>query len=249
MNLPGHMDALISAVSAANPSTVVVMQSGTPVTMPWLSSVDALVQAWYGGNETGNAIADVLFGNVNPSAKLPLSFPKKLQDNPAFLSYRTERGRTLYGEDIYVGYRWYETLDMDVAFPFGHGLSYTSFELSDLKVVKKGEVLNVSVKVTNTGERDGAEVVQVYVSQKKPSIKRPKKELKGFAKVALKKGESKVVEVPIQVKYAASFWDEVRDAWIVEKDSYEVIVGDSSAAKGALSGGFEIEETSWWNGL
>lgn len=249
MNLPGHMDALISAVSAANPSTVVVMQSGTPVTMPWLSSVNALIQAWYGGNETGNAIADIIFGNVNPSAKLPLSFPKKLQDNPAFLNYRTERGRTLYGEDVYVGYRWYEMLDMDVAFPFGHGLSYTSFELSDLKVEKKDNVLNVSVKVTNVGDREGAEVVQVYVAQKKPSIRRPRKELKGFGKVVLKKGESRVVEVGIEVKYAASFWDEVRNSWIVEKDSYEVIVGDSSAGKGALKGSFEVEETSWWNGL
>jgi beta-glucosidase len=249
MNLPGHMDALISAVSAANPSTVVVMQSGTPVTMPWLSSVNALVHAWYGGNETGNAIADIIFGNVNPSAKLPLSFPKKLQDNPAFLNYRTERGRTLYGEDVYVGYRWYEMLDMDVAFPFGHGLSYTSFEFTDLKVEKKDNMLNISVNVTNTGDRDGAEVVQVYVAQKKPSIRRPKKELKGFSKVALKKGESKVVEVGTEMKYAASFWDEVRNAWIVEKDSYEVIVGHSSSGEGALKGSFEIEETSWWNGL
>lgn len=111
-SLPGHMDALISAVSAANPSTVVVMQSGTPIAMPWISSVNALVHAWYGGNETGNAIADILFGAVNPSAKLPLSFPKRIQDNPAFLNYRTERGRTLYGEDVYVGYRWYEMLDL-----------------------------------------------------------------------------------------------------------------------------------------
>lgn len=249
MDLPGHMNALISAVSAANPSTVVIMQSGTPVAMPWLSSVNALVHAWYGGNETGNAIADILFGNVNPSAKLPLSFPKRLQDNPAFLNYRTERGRTLYGEDIYMGYRWYEMLDMDVAFPFGHGLSYTSFELSDLKVAKKDEKLNVSVKVTNTGDREGAEVVQVYVSQKKPSIRRPKKELKGFTKVVVKEGESQVVEVPIDVKYAASFWDEVRNAWIIEKDSYEVIVGDSSSGLRALKESFEVEETSWWNGL
>ncbi len=217
--------------------------------MPWLSSVNALVQAWYGGNETGNAIADILFGNVNPSARLPLSFPNKLQDNPAFLNYRTERGRTLYGEDIYVGYRWYEMLDMDVAFPFGHGLSYTSFKFSDLKIVKTDEILNVSVKVTNTGERDGAEIVQFYVSQKNPSIRRPKKELKGFSKVLLKKGESRVVDVPLPVKYAASFWDEVRNAWIVEKDEYEVLVGNSSAAKGRLTGNFKVEETTWWNGL
>jgi beta-glucosidase len=243
------MDALISAVSAANPSTVVVMQSGTPVAMPWLSSVNALVHAWYGGNETGNAIADVLFGAVNPSAKLPLSFPKRIQDNPAFLSYKTERGRTLYSEDVYVGYRWYEMLDLPVLFPFGHGLSYTTFSFSELSVKKNDKVLDISVKVTNTGDIAGAEVVQVYVSQKNPSIKRPKKELKGFAKVFLEKGEAKVVNVPIEIKYAASFWDEIRDAWVVERDSYEVVIGNSSAGKRAVRGSFEVEKTNWWNGL
>lgn len=249
MSLPGHMDALISAVSAANPSTVVVMQSGTPVAMPWISSVKGLVQAWYGGNETGNAIADVLFGNVNPSAKLPLSFPKRLQDNPAFLNYRTERGRTFYGEDIYIGYRWYEMLDLPVLFPFGHGLSYTTFEISDLKVQKSDKEVNVSVKVRNTGSKSGAEVVQVYISQKNPSIRRPKKELKGFKKVFLEKGESKVVEVAIETKYATSFWDEIRNAWVSEMDTYEVIVGDSSEEVGAVKASFEVAKTSWWNGL
>lgn len=243
------MDALISAVSSANSNTVVVMQSGTPVGMPWISSVNGLVHAWYGGNETGNAIADVLFGNVNPSAKLPLSFPKRLQDNPAFLNYRTERGRTLYGEDVYVGYRWYEMLDLPALFPFGHGLSYSKFEFSGLEVEKAEELINVSVTVKNTGDREGAEVVQVYVAQKNPSINRPKKELKGFKKVWLKKGEEKVVKVPIQVKYAASFWDEVRDAWVVEKDTYDVLVGNTSAGEGALKGSFQVEKTSWWNGL
>ncbi|PVH80813.1 glycoside hydrolase family 3 protein [Cadophora sp. DSE1049] len=249
MSLPGHMDALVSAVAAANPSTVVVMQSGTPVAMPWISSVNALVHAWYGGNETGNAIADVLFGNVNPSAKLPLTFPIRLQDNPAFLNYRTERGRTLYGEDVYVGYRWYEQLELPVLFPFGHGLSYTTFSYSDLKVSKTDTDLKISVKVTNTGAIDGSEVVQVYVSQKDPSIRRPHKELKGFSKVALGKGESKVVEIPIALKYAASFWDEIREKWIVEKDDYEVIVGKSSQDKESLKAGFTVEKTSWWSGL
>lgn len=247
--LPGHMDALIAAVSAANPSTVVVMQSGTPVAMPWISSVNALIHAWYGGNETGNAIADVLFGNVNPSAKLPLSFPKRIQDNPAFLNYRTERGRTLYGEDVYVGYRWYEMLDLPVLFPFGHGLSYTQFSFSDLKVEKKGKILDISVKVKNIGDVAGAEVVQVYLNQKNPSVKRPKKELKGFTKVFLEKGEEKVIEVPIEIKYASSFWDEIRAAWVVEKDTYEVIVGNSSSEEGSLRGRYEIETTSWWNGI
>jgi len=243
------MDALITAVSKANPSTVVVVQSGTPVAMPWIASVNALIHAWYGGNETGNAIADILFGNVNPSAKLPLSFPKRIQDNPAFLNYKTERGRTLYGEDVYVGYRWYEMLELPVHFPFGHGLSYTTFEMSGLKVEKKEEMLVTSILVKNTGDIAGAEVVQVYVSQKNPSIKRPVKELKGFKKVFLEKGQEKVVEVPIEIKYAASFWDEIRDAWIMEKDTFEVIVANTSAGDRALRANFEINATSWWNGL
>ena len=268
MSLPGHMDALISAVAAANPSTVVIIQSGTPVAMPWAASVDGLLQAvsspppaqdylgiltgyqWYGGNETGNAIADILFGTVNPSAKLPLSFPVRLQDNPTFLNYRTERGRTLYGEDVYIGYRWYEMLDLPILFPFGHGLSYTSFKFSDLTLSKSDKDVKVSVKVTNAGDREGAEVVQVYVAQKNPSIRRPKKELKGFKKVFLEKGESKVVEVSIEVKYAACFWDEIRNAWVVEKDNYEVLVGGSSDVKsGLLKDEFAVEKTSWWNGL
>jgi beta-glucosidase len=207
-----------------------------------------MIHAWYGGNETGNAIADILFGNVNPSAKLPLSFPVRLQDNPAFLNYRTERGRTLYGEDVYVGYRWYEMLDLLTLFPFGHGLSYTTFEVADLKVEKTEKDLNVSVKVTNTGDIAGAEVVQVYVAQKKPSIRRPVKELKGFKKIFLEKGESKTVEVPIEVKYAASFWDEVRNAWIVEKDEYAVLVGTSSKEV-PLKKTFDVEKTFWWSGI
>ncbi|CAG8977350.1 hypothetical protein HYALB_00011365 [Hymenoscyphus albidus] len=248
MDLPGSTNALISAVIAANPSTVVVMQSGTPVEMPWASSVKGMIHAWYGGNETGNAIADVLFGNVNPSAKLPLSFPKRLQDNPAFLNYRTERGRTIYGEDIYVGYRYYEMLDLPTLFPFGHGLSYTTFDITDLSLTKDDMLLKLSVKVTNTGEVAGAEVVQVYISQKNPSIKRPKKELKGFRKVFLEKGESQNVQIDIETKYATSFWDEVRDSWICEKDTYEVLVG-STSAEIAQKGSFEVGETSWWKGL
>lgn len=203
----------------------------------------------YGGNETGNAIADVLFGNVNPSGKLPLSFPKRIQDNPAFLNYKTERGRTLYGEDVYVGYRWYEMLDLPVLFPFGHGLSYTSFSLSSLAVTKTDKLLIVEVEVANTGTIAGAEVVQVYVSQKDPTIRRPKKELKGFTKIFLQKGESRVVKVEVGFKYATSFWDEIRNAWVMEKDSFEVIVGTSSVDDNALKGNFKVETTSWWNGL
>lgn len=167
MDLPPGIDELIAAVVAANPNTVVVNQSGTPVTMPWAGKVGAIVQAWYGGNETGNAIADVLFGDRNPSGKLSLSWPIKVQDNPAFLNYRTEGGRTIYGEDVYVGYRFYEFLGREVLFPFGHGLSYTSFEFSGLAVTEKDGKLDVSVKVKNTGKTAGAEVVQVYVQPKR----------------------------------------------------------------------------------
>ena len=140
-------------------------------------------------------------------------------------------------------------LDLPVLFPFGHGLSYTTFKSSDLAIQKSDEELKVSVKVSNTGDVAGAEVVQVYLSQKKPSIKRPKKELKGFTKVFLEKGEDKVVDVVIETKYATSFWDEIREAWISEKDEYEAVVGGSSEEGGAVRGGFEVEKTSWWNGL
>ncbi len=184
----------------------------------------------------------MLFGTVNPSAKLPLSFPKRLQDNPAFLNYRTERGRALYGEDVYIGYRYYEQLELPVLFPFGHGLSYTTFSFSDLKVEKTDKELKVVVKISNTGSVAGAEVAEVYISQKNPSIRRPKKELKGFKKVFLEKGESKVVEVVIETKYATSFWDEIRNAWVSEKDTYEVIVGGNSEEIGAVKGSFEV----WW---
>lgn len=250
MNLPGQMDALISAIVRANPNTAVVMQSGTPVSMPWIEEIPALIQAWYGGNETGNAVTDVLFGDTNPSGKLPLGFPKRVQDNPAYLNYRSQRGRMLYGEDVYIGYRYYDALDKPVLFPFGHGLSYTTFSFSNLRMKKDAKDLSVIVNVKNTGKVAGTEVVQVYITQQNPSIMRPPKELKGFAKVFLEAGAVDDVEVKIETKYAASFWDESRKEWIMEKDRYEVIVSDSSTVTGkALIGYFEVEQNSWWIGL
>ncbi|RFU24391.1 hypothetical protein B7463_g11945, partial [Scytalidium lignicola] len=238
--------------AAANPNTVVVVQSGTPVSMPWASQVAGLLHAWYGGNETGNAIADALYGTINPSGKLTLSFPIQVEDNPAFLNYRSERGRVLYGEDVYVGYRFYEATKRATLFPFGHGLSYTRFQMSNLSVsVDAGSEsgkLNVTLDVENTGSRDGAEVVQVYISQRAPSVKRPMKELKGFVKVYLKAGEKRTVAVPgIDVRYATSFWDEAREMWICERDTFDVLVGESSAHT-PLKGSFEVGETRWWSG-
>ncbi|KAK9481563.1 glycoside hydrolase superfamily [Lipomyces starkeyi] len=250
MKLPGATDSLVDAVLHANPNTVVVLQSGTPVEMPWISKAKAIVEAWYGGNETGNAIADILFGDVNPSGRLPLSFPVKVQDNPAYLNYRSERGRTLYGEDIYIGYRYYEAVEKDVLFPFGHGLSYSTFEFSDLavKVDPESGTLTVKTNVTNVSGPAGSEVVQVYIHQHNPSIGRPRKELKGFSKVAVAAGESKTVEIVLEIKRATSFWDERENSWISEKDIYDVLVGASSADI-KLSAKFETEKTIWWNGL
>ncbi|KAK5939464.1 beta-glucosidase [Knufia obscura] len=250
MHLPPGSDDLIKAITAANPNTAVVIQSGTPVTMPWYHSTPSVLQAWYGGNETGNAIADVLFGDVNPSGKLPLSFPLRNEDNPAFLNYKSERNRALYGEDVYIGYRFYEKAKRDVLAPFGHGLSYTTFEMSDLKlnVDDTAGEMSVTVNVKNTGSHPGAEVIQVYVSQHTPSINRPPKELKGFTKVHLKKGESATATVKLSKKYATSFWDEGRDSWVSEKGKYTVLVGSSSADT-PLSGEFEVGKTMWWRGL
>lgn len=252
MDLPGRTDELISAVAAVNHRTVVVVQSGTPVTMPWAGAVSGLVQAWYGGNETGNAIADVLFGDVNPSGKLSLSFPVRVEDNPAYLNYRSERGRVLYGEDIYVGYRFYEATKKEVLWPFGWGLSYTAFELSDLDIAvyssDKLATVAVAVTVKNTGERDGSEVVQVYVSQRAPSINRPPKELKGFAKVSVPAGKSRVAQVHITRRYATSFWDETQSKWVEEAGLYDVLIGTSSVHT-PLKGTFEVHETSVWSGL
>ena len=248
MSLPGRLDELIAAVARANPRTVVVIQSGTPVGMPWIDRVPALLQAWYGGNECGNAIADVLFGDVNPSGKLPLSFPVRNKDNPAYLNFRSEGGRVLYGEDVYIGYRFYEAIDRAVAFPFGHGLSYTAFQISNFRTVHNGPSLDFSFDIKNSGSRFGAETVQIYISQTSPSIRRPVKELKGFRKVFLDPGAQASVSISILTKYATSYWDETRDMWISEKDTYIVRAGTSSATMVAQCS-FDTTVTEWWSGL
>ena len=248
MDLPPGSDDLIKAVLAANPNTAIVIQSGTPVTMLWLKDAPAVVQAWYGGNETGNAIADIVFGNLNPSGKLPLSFPLRNEDNPAFLNYKSERNRAIYGEDVYIGYRFYEKTNKEVAFPFGHGLSYTTFHITDLSVQDDDLDIIVSANVSNTGKVDGAEVVQVYFAQRNPSLNRPKKELKGFSKIFVKAGETERVQIIISKKYAVSFWDEARDAWVMEKDIFDVLVGNSSANT-PLKAPIAVRRTEWWRGL
>lgn len=256
MDLPPGSDELISRVLAANPNAVVVIQSGTPVTMPWAKDARAVVQAWFGGNECGNGIADVLYGDVNPSAKLPITFPRRLQDNPSYVNFRSERGRVLYGEDIYVGYRYFEKSDVAPAFPFGHGLSYTTFTRSDLRISttpegtrysESGEPITVSVTVTNTGSVPGAEIVQLWVIPPSTDVNRPVRELKAFQKVFLQPGESQTVHLAVEKKLATSWWDEQREQWISEKGRYEVSVTGTGTEE--LRGEFEVGKTRIWLGL
>jgi beta-glucosidase len=256
MDLPPGSDELISRVLEVNPNAVVVIQSGTPVTMPWANQARALVQAWFGGNECGNGIADVLYGDVNPSAKLPITFPRRLQDNPSYVNFRSERGRVLYGEDIYVGYRFFEKSDVTPAFPFGHGLSYTTFTRSDLQIntvpeqakyAESGEPITATVTVTNTGSIAGAEIVQLWIVPPKTDVNRPVRELKAFQKVFLQPGESKTVELVVEKKIATSWWDEQRGQWISEKGRYEVSVTGTGSEE--LRGEFEVGKTRFWLGL
>ncbi|KAK1451872.1 beta-glucosidase [Colletotrichum melonis] len=275
MALPPGTDELVAAVLAVNPNTAVVVQSGTPVSMPWIDQAGAVLHAWFGGNESGNGIADVLFGEVNPAGKLPLTMPRRVQDNPAALSFRSDNGRCLYSEDVYVGYRWYDTLDIEPLFPFGHGLSYTTFEVSDLEVsdasaqtnghangnntitVQEADSLTVRVKVANTGSRAGSEVVQVYVtpaartpltSTTRDTITRPKKEMKGFAKVTLEAGASATAEISLDVLRATSYWSEMEDCWRSDAGSYGILVGTSSRGE-FLEKTVKVEKSRSWKGL
>ena len=167
MELPQGQNELIEQVLKVNPNTVIVLNTGAPVRMPWVSNTPAMIQAWFGGQEMGEAIADVLFGIVNPSGKLPTTFPVRLQDNPAYINYPGENGRVHYGEGIFVGYRYYEYKDLEPLFPFGFGLSYTNFEYGNVVLsadqMNPGETLTASVNVMNAGEMKGKEIVQFYI--------------------------------------------------------------------------------------
>jgi beta-glucosidase len=229
MDLPGPQSELIRAVAAVNPNTIVVINAGAPVAMPWLETVPAVLEAFYPGQEGGNAIANILFGDVNPSGRLPMSFPHRISDNPAFLHYPGER-EVHYGEGLFVGYRYYDTKGVEPLFPFGYGLSYTTFEYSDLQIpaaVNAGEDVTVAVTVKNTGPTAGKETVQVYVSDKKSSLIRPEKELKAFQKIALEPGESQTVTLQLKPR-ALSFYKPAMKAWVAEPGTFEVMVGSSS---------------------
>ncbi|RAL00096.1 beta-glucosidase H [Aspergillus ibericus CBS 121593] len=248
MSLPPYTDELISRVLEVNSDTVIVIQSGTPVEMPWIKNAKAVLHAWYGGNETGNGLADIIFGDVNPSGKLPLTFPRHIKNNPTYFNYRSEGGRVLYGEDVYVGYRFYDEIEIDPLFPFGHGLSYTTFELSDLSLTRESTTLQATCTLRNTGSRAGAEVIQLYVAPVSPPVKRPTKELKEFRKVWLESAAEEAVTIPLDLIRATSFWDEKSSSWCSHRGMYRIMVGTSSRGV-FLESAVELDETTFWSGL
>ncbi len=233
--LPYGQDRLIEALAATGKKMVVVNISGSPVAMPWADKVNAIVQGWYGGSESGHALVDVLTGAVNPSGKLPFTMPLALADGPL----KTERQypgiqeegkdwwQEYYDEGVFIGYRWYSSKGIPVCYPFGHGLSYTTFDIADARVKRSGNGFKVSATLKNTGSVAGAEVVQLYVSDVEASEERPVKELKGFEKIYLEPGQSKKVEFTLD-RQALSFFDADKHAWVAEPGEFHALLGTSS---------------------
>ncbi|HZI31088.1 MAG TPA: glycoside hydrolase family 3 C-terminal domain-containing protein, partial [Candidatus Binatia bacterium] len=234
MKLPYGQDELIQEIAAANPRTIVVLE-GTMVEMDaWLDKVPALLEAWYPGMEGGNALARVLFGDVNPSGKLPASFPKKLSDTPAATfgssAYPGTNGTVNYAEGLLVGYRWYDARHIEPQFPFGFGLSYTTFKYYNLKLIPAGgtnEIVTAQFEIENTGKRAGAEVAELYVHEKNPHLMRPEKELKGFKKIFLQPGEKQTVSIPLN-QSAFAYYDPAHKGWVAQPDDFEILIGSSS---------------------
>ena len=245
--LPYNQDKVISALARANKSLAVVMVSGNAVAMPWINEVPTVVQAWYLGSQAGHSIASVLAADANPSGKLPFTFPVKLEDNSAhqlgeYPGNKAElaagKGKDQqnpinikYNESISVGYRWHDTKKIKPLFSFGHGLSYTAFEFgkatADKTTISENDTVSFTVKVKNTGKKAGAEVVQLYIADKKASVLRPEKELKGFEKIFLMPGEEKYVTLSIN-KEALSFFDAEKHQWVAEPAEFEALFGNSS---------------------
>ncbi|KAI0075819.1 putative beta-glucosidase from glycoside hydrolase family GH3 [Panus rudis PR-1116 ss-1] len=253
LDLPGRQNELITRVAKANPNTVVVLQAGSAVAMPWVNDVSSILQAWYSGNEVGNALADIIYGKVNPSGRLPLTLPVREQDAPAYLNTRSEHGKIHYREDLFVGYKWYQARDIKPLFYFGHGLSYTTFTFSDVHVegpTSHDAFLSVHIFLTvkNTGAVAGSEVVQVYITLPDIGLSTPRLQLRGFTKLKdLAPGEVRTATVKLD-KYAVSYWDEESNAWKAKAGTYGVSVGRSSNDI-LLVGEFELKQEFTWSGL
>lgn len=246
LDLPYGQDALIAELAEANRNTVVVILSGNAVAMPWVKQVPSIVEAWYGGTEAGHALASVLFGDVNPSGKLPFTFPARIEDNAACAmgEYPGDSVHVKYNESIFVGYRWNDKQKIKPLFSFGHGLSYTTFAYgkaaADKKIFSANESVTLTIAVKNTGEREGAEIIQLYIGDKKSSLPRPVKELKGFRKIHLQPGEEKRVSFTIRPA-DLSFFDDNRQEWVVEPGQFEAFLGASSTdIRGKVA--FEFKE-------
>ena len=231
MKMPENHNKLIEEVSKVQPNTVVVLSNGSPVEIPWIDKVKGLLESYLGGQAGGGAVADILFGEVNPSGKLAETFPKKLSHNPSYLNFPGEGNKVEYREGVFVGYRYYDKKEIEPLFPFGYGLSYTTFEYTDISVDKKEitdkETIEVKVKVKNTGKVKGKEIVQLYVRDVESKVNRPEKELKGFEKIELEPGEEKTVTFKLDKRSFAYYNTEIRD-WYVESGEFEILVGKSS---------------------
>jgi beta-glucosidase len=230
--LPPGQDELVAAVVAANPRTIVVINSGAAVQLgDWVARVPSIIQAWYPGQEGAHALADILVGDVNPSGRLPTTFLRRWEDSPAYGNFPGTDGVVNYAEGVFVGYRHFEAQNVDVLFPFGHGLSYTTFAYRDLRITPKrmarGRSVEASFVLRNTGRREGAEVVQFYVGARRPRLPRPVKELKGFQRITLKPNEEQTVRFTID-EQALSFYDPAAHAWVAEEGSFDLYVAASS---------------------
>lgn len=231
MRMPDCQNELIARVAAVQPNTVVVLHNGSPVEMPWADQVKGILEAYLGGQAVGAAVVDILFGKVNPSGKLPETFPCQLEDNPSYLYYSGEGDRVEYREGVFVGYRYYDKKKMAVRFPFGYGLSYTTFAYSEPKIsaqrIQDTDTVTIRVDVTNTGDRAGKEVVQLYVSAPDSKVIRPVRELRGFDKIELAPGETKMVSFTLD-KRAFAYWNTDIHDWYVESGKYLIQIGSSS---------------------
>ncbi len=233
LDLTPQQVALIQAVTAVQPNSVVILNNGAPVVMSdWIEGTAAVLEAWMMGQAGGGAIADVLFGRVNPSGKLAETYPLRLADTPAYLNYPGGNGEVRYGEELFIGYRYYDARELPVLFPFGYGLSYTTFAYSNPQVsasiFKDVDGVNVSVDVTNTGSVAGKEIVQVYVHDQESRLVRPSKELKGFVKVDLQPGETKTVTIPLDFRSFA-YYDPAYRQWVTEDGQFDILIGASAA--------------------
>lgn len=244
MNLPadGSQDALISAVAAVNSNVVAINSTGSPVAMPWLSDVSAVLQTWFGGQEAGNSMVDVLFGDVNPSGKLPVTFPK---DDKFSASYENFPGdpqtdKVFYKEGIKVGYRHFDDHPDNILFPFGFGLSYTRFEIGKGTITAGNKSFNIKTNVKNVGAVDGSEVVQIYAASPVKAVEMPVKELVGYAKVAVSAGGNAETDLDIEAVKLA-YWDVESDKWKVESGDYKIFIGNSATEVQEV-GKFTVEQ-------